>query len=106
MSKEAIKRIKEAETEADRIRKEGAERAKEKLRLAEEEGARLCKETEERAIRENREKLEMTQKKADELLARTETQARAAAAKMRADGEDRMRDAVRMIVGGLNQKWQ
>ena len=106
MSKEAIKRIKDAEAEADQIRKEGADRAKERIRVAEEEGARLCRETEERAVLENREKLELTRKKAEELLARTRTQAQAEAAYMRAEGDERMRDAVRMIVGGLNQAWQ
>ena len=106
MSKEAIKRIRDAEAEAEQIRKAGAEQAKEILRVAEEQGARLCSETEERAIRENREKLDLTQKKAEELLDRTHVAANADALKMRADGEDRMHDAVRMIVGGLYQKCQ
>ena len=106
MSKEAIRKIREAEAEADLIRKNGVERAKEKLRLAEMEGVRLCEQTEANATRENRKKLELTEKKAEELLEKTRADARSEAAKMREAGEDRMRDAVRMIIGGLYETCQ
>ena len=106
MSKDAIRKIIEAEAEADRILKAGSERAKEIVRIAKEEGARLCAETEEAAVRENRKKLDMTREKAEELLERTREDAKNEAAEMRAAGEDRMRDAVRMIIGGLYETWQ
>ena len=106
MSKEAIRKIKDAEAEAKRIREEGAERAREILRIAEEEGARLCEESEGNAIRENRMKLDLTQEKVNDLLEKTQIDAKSEAVRMRLAGEDRMRDAVRMIVGGLYESCQ
>ena len=106
MSKEAIRKIREAEAEAARIRRDGAEEAKELLRAAEAEGARLCEEAEATAVSENRKKLDLTREKAEELLVKTGIDAKAETARMRISGEDRMRDAVRMIIGGLYEKCQ
>ena len=106
LSKDAIRKIREAEAEAAEIRARGAERAKEILRAAEEKGARLCAEAEEQAVRENRQKLDLTRQKAEELLEKTREEARTEAAEIRQAGEDRTRDAVRMIVGGLYELCQ
>ncbi len=106
MSKEIITKIKETETEAAAIRADGAERAKEILRLAEANGARLCEETEKRAAAENREKLTLTRKRAEELLQRTRADAAKETVLLRENSNDRMRDAVRMIIGGLFEKCQ
>ena len=106
MSKEIIAKIRETEEEAAKIRKNGSERAKEILRLAEAEGARLCEEAERDRGAENREKLELTQRKADELLQETRAEAQKEEEILREKSSDRMRDAVRMIIGGLFEKCQ
>ena len=106
MSKEIIAKIRETEEEAAKIRKNGSERAKEILRLAEAEGARLCEEAERDRGAENREKLELTQRKADELLQETRAEAQTEEEILREKSSDRMRDAVRMIIGGLFEKCQ
>lgn len=106
LSKEIIVKIKETEQEAADIRKDGAERAREILRLAEEKGARLCEETERERSAENRQKLELTQKKADELLQKTREDAQKEEEILRETSSDRLRDAVRMIIGGLFEKCQ
>ena len=106
MSKEIIVKIKETEAEAAAIRAEGADRAKEILRLAEAEGARLCEETERQATTENREKLTLTRQKIDQLLGATRADAAKESITLRENSTDRMRDAVRMIIGGLFEKCQ
>ena len=106
MSKEIILKIKETEAQAAAIRAEGNERAKEILRLAEAEGAKLCEDTERHAMAENREKLTLTRKKADELLQKTRADAAKETVLLRENSSDRMRDAVRMIIGGLFEKCQ
>lgn len=106
MSKEIIAKIRETEEEAAKIRKNGSERAKEILRLAEAEGARLCEEAERGRGAENREKLELTQRRADELLQETRAEAQKEEEILREKSSDRMRDAVRMIIGGLFEKCQ
>ena len=106
MSKEIIAKIRETEEEAAKIRKNGSERAKEILRLAEAEGARLCEAVERDRGAENREKLELTQRKADELLQETRAEAQKEEEILREKSSDRMRDAVRMIIGGLFEKCQ
>ena len=106
MSKEIIVKIKETEQEAANIRKNGTDRAREILRLAEEKSARLCEETERERSAENRQKLELTQKKADELLQKTREDAQKEEEILRETSSDRLRDAVRMIIGGLFEKCQ
>ena len=106
MSKEIIAKIRETEEEAAKIRKNGSERAKEILRLAEAEGARLCETAERDRGAENREKLELTQRRADELLQETRAEAQKEEEILREKSSDRMRDAVRMIIGGLFEKCQ
>jgi vacuolar-type H+-ATPase subunit H len=106
LSKEIIVKIKETEQEAANIRKNGTDRAREILRLAEEKSARLCEETERERSAENRQKLELTQKKADELLQKTREDAQKEEEILREASSDRLRDAVRMIIGGLFEKCQ
>jgi 3-methyladenine DNA glycosylase AlkD len=59
-----------------------------------------------KAFAENREKLELTQRKADELLQETRAEAQKEEEILREKSSDRMRDAVRMIIGGLFEKCQ
>lgn len=106
MSREAIMKIRETEAEAARIRARGAEKAKEILREAEAEGVKLCETAESRAAEENREKLAMTREKAEQLLAKTRAEAKKENEKLRESRSDRIRDGVRMIIGGLFEKCQ
>lgn len=106
MSKEAILKIKEAEAEAERIRENAAAEAKERVRRAEKEGKQLLACTEEEALRVNAERLALTRKRADELLEQSHKDAEAEAQKICADSDERMDDAVRLIVEGVFEQCQ
>jgi hypothetical protein len=106
LSKEAIRKIMEAETAADKIRADAAELAKEKERVAEAEGKRLCKVAEEEALRENKAKLDLIQKKVDEKLAEQKNAADRRVRELYITAEFNMREAVKAIVGDVMDKCQ
>ena len=106
MSKEVILKIKEAEAEAARIRSDAAKEAKGRIHHAEQMGALFCERMEQEATAENAEKLRLTAKKAEELLARTKQEAEAETDALLAAGEPYLADAVRMIIGGVFEKCQ
>ena len=106
MSKEVILKIRDAETEAARIRAEAAQEAKSRIHHAEQMGAVFCERMEQEATAENAEKLRLTAQKADELLSRTKQEAKAESDALLAAGETYLADAVRMIIGGIFETCQ
>ena len=106
MSKEMILKIQNAEAEAKQIRLDATEKAKEKIRNAEAAGKLLCREAEAEAIRSNEEKLRMTREKAEELLNRSRREAEAQAKLLMKAGEPYLKDAVKMIIGGILEQCQ
>lgn len=106
MSKEMILKIQKAEADAQKIRMEASEQAKERIRQAETDGKMLCREAEAEAIRINEEKLRLTREKADELLARSRREAQAQAKLLLKAGEPYVKDAVKMIIGGIMEQCQ
>ncbi len=106
MSKEVILKIKQTEAEAEKIRSDASDRAKEKLRNAEVLGMALCEKAENDAVRENAEKLRLTREKAEELLERSRQEAQKEKDRLRAQGAPYMGDAVRLIIGGIFEKCQ
>lgn len=106
MSKEMILKIQNAEAEAQKIRMEASEQAKERIRHAETAGKLLCRKAEAEAIRINEEKLQLTREKADDLLARSRREAEAQAKLLMKAGEPYVKDAVKMIIGGIMEQCQ
>ena len=68
MSKELITKIKQTELEANRIRNGAKEEAKARIQKAENDGKKLCADTLAQVEREDGKKIELTQKRAQELL--------------------------------------
>jgi vacuolar-type H+-ATPase subunit H len=101
-----ILKIQNAEAEAQKIRMEASELAKEKIRHAEAEGKLLCRDVEAEAIRINEEKLQLTREKANELLERSRREAEAQAKLLMKAGEPYVKDAVKMIIGGMMEQCQ
>ena len=106
MSKDAIIKIKEAEAEAQKIRADATEAAKEKVRRAELDGKRLCADTETEAMRVNAEKIQMTHEKLDAILNEKRAVAQKNAKDTVRSAELNMRDAVQMIVGEVMKQCQ
>ena len=106
MSKEMILKIQAAEAEAQNIRMEASEQAKEKIRHAEAAGKRLCRDAEIEAIQTNEEKIQLTRQKADELLERSRREAETQAKLLLRAGEPYVKDAVKMIIGGMMEQCQ
>lgn len=106
MSKEIILKIKEAEAEAQKIRSDAALEAAERVRRAEIEGKKLCEKAENDAARVNREKLGITAERADDLVARAKENAAAEADALRESAEFNLREAVRLIIAGVNEQCQ
>ena len=101
MSKDLIEKIKEAEREAEKIRADATEQAKEQIRRAEMEAALFCENFEKEAERENAKKLRLTREKADELLARSAEMAKEEAATVRVAASPYTKEAVRLVTEGV-----
>ncbi len=106
MSKEIIRSIKEAERQAGVIRAEAEMSAKERIRVATADGEALVALTEKTAKERNGEKLTLTRTKAEELLAATEIEANAEREALREQSAERIKDAVRDVIGGLFESCQ
>ena len=106
MSKEAIRKIKAAEAEADKIRADAGELAKEKIRKAEANGKMLCERAEEEALRENKEKLDAIAVKVEEKLAEQKNLADRRVRELYTTAEFNMREAIKAIVGEVMDKCQ
>ena len=106
MSKEMILKIQNAEAEAQKIRMEALDQVKEKIRRAEADGKNLCRQAQADATRTNEEKLQLTREKAEELLARSRREAEAQAKLLLKAGEPYVKDAVKMIIGGVMEQCQ
>lgn len=106
MSKEIILKIKEAEAEAQKIRSDASDEAAARIRRAESEGKRLCDKAEESAARANREKLNVTSERADDLLNKAKENAAAEAEALRESAEFNLREAVRFIIAGVQEQCQ
>lgn len=101
MSKDLIAKIKEAEAEAEKIRADAAEEAKERIRRAEAEAALFCENAEKEAERENAKKLGLTREKADELLERSAETAKEEAREIRVAASPYTKEAVRLVTEGV-----
>ena len=106
MSREIISKIKETEAEANRIKSSAKEEARVRVQRAEENGKKLCAKAELDSQRNNSEKLRLTKQKTDALLEGIRNDSESEAAKMRAEAEFNMREAVRFIISGVNEKCQ
>ncbi len=101
MSKEIIRSIQDAERQADGIRANAEASAKERIRVAISDGEALVALTEKEANANNREKLALTRKKAEELLEATASEAAIEQEVLREQSAERIKDAVRDVIGGL-----
>ena len=106
MSKEIILKIKEAEAEAQKIRNDAADEATARIRRAEIEGKKRCDKAEAEAAAINREKLNITSDRANELLKRAKDSAEAEAVALRESAEFNLREAVRFIIAGVEEQCQ
>ncbi len=106
MPKEMIVKIQKAEAEAQAIRLNATEEAKDRVRKAEAAGQQLCREAEAKTARENEEKLRMTRQRAEEFLSHSREEAEEQAAQLMKEREPYLRDSVRMIVGGVFEQCQ
>lgn len=106
MSKEIILKIRQVESEAQKIRDDAAEQAAAKLRKAEIDGKMLCDRAENETSKTNREKLLITAHRADEHIERAKNAAAEEADKIRAEAEFNLREAVRFIIAGVHEQCQ
>lgn len=106
MSKEIIQKIRDAEAQARKIKSDAQEEAKARVRKAEAYGKRLCERAENDAVRKSREKLSIAQSRADAALGGARESAAAEAEQMRDAAEFNMREAVRLIIAGVNEQCQ
>lgn len=106
LSKEIIFKIREAETKAEKIKDEASLRAKNMIRDADAAGKKLCETTEASCASENAEKLRKIQEKADELIVKSTQKAEENAKELTSDAELRMREAIRLIIGGVTAQCQ
>ena len=106
MSKEIIQKIREAEADARKIKSDGYEEAKARIRRAEAEGKRHCEKAESDAARTNDEKLAIAKERADSALAAAQQSAYDEAQAMRSSADFNMREAVRLIIAGVNEQCQ
>ena len=91
---------------ADTIRQNASDEAKRRIRQAEENGKRLCDLAEAEARAKNADKLQKMQEQADKMLAHNRTLAEQTARSESAAAEFRMRDAIKLILGGVNEQCQ
>lgn len=106
MAKDILIKIREAEAQAQKIREDGALEAKKRLNDAEAAGKRLCEQTELRANAENAEKLKLMRDKAQEMTEKHRSAAISEAKDVISAADHNMREAVRLIVGGVMDKCQ
>ena len=106
LSKEIISKIKEAEAQAQKIRSDAQDEAKNRIRVAEANGKKLCEDTENRIRKQNKEKLDVAKSRADDVLDKARESSEAEAEAMREAAEFNMREAVRAIIAGVNEQCQ
>ena len=106
LAKDMIEKIKQAEEQAQQIRERAQADAKKVLQEAEEHGKALCEWAESEGISENKEKIRLIRERADQMMAHNQNQAEQQAAAISADAELRMREAVRLILGGVMEQCQ
>ena len=106
LAKDILIKIREAEAQAQKIREDGALEAKKRLNDAEAAGKRLCEQTDLRANAENAEKLKLMRDKAQEMTEKNRSAAISEAKDVISAADHNMREAVRLIVGGVMDKCQ
>lgn len=106
LSKEIILKIKETEAEAAKIKSDAAREAAERVRRAEAEGKKMCERAEAEAAKVNKEKLSITAERARDILTRAKSDADAEAEQLRESAEFNLREAVRLIIAGVNEQCQ
>ena len=106
MSKEIVSKIREVEAQAEQIIKEAGDEAKRRVQAAELEGKqRLDRETR-RIEKLNADRIEATKNKSSELMKEVRDTATEEASKMRDEAEFNMREAIRLIISGVEQQCQ
>ena len=106
MSKEIVSKIREVEAQAEQIIKEAGDEAKRRVQAAELEGKqRLDRETR-RIEKLNADRIEATKNKLSELMKEVRDTATEEASKMRDEAEFNMREAIRLIISGVEQQCQ
>ena len=106
MAKDMIEKIRLAEKQAQQIRERALADAKKTVQEAEEHGKALCNWAESEGIAENKEKIRLIRERAEQMMAHNQNQAEQQAAAISADAELRMREAVRLIFGGVMEQCQ
>lgn len=106
MAQEIIRKIQEAEAQAQKVRADATAEAKRRVATAEADGKALCEWVEANCNTENKDKLAQIQDKAEQMLAHHADQAQQNARLLTEDAELRMRDAVRLILGGVMEQCQ
>jgi len=101
-----IEKIKQAEEQAQQIRERARADAQKAVQEAEEHGKALCEWAESEGIAENKEKIRLIRERAEQMMAHNQDQAKQQAASISADAELRMREAVRLILGGVMEQCQ
>ena len=104
MSREAILRIKDAETRAEEIVREARARAQSLREAAEREGLALCESVERETLSKKAEMMEQIRVKAEELFAATAEEARGEADELSKAVQLRRMIAEKIIVRGLDTK--
>lgn len=103
MSKEAIRKIKEAETEAEQILRQAREESARILSLSEKKGMALCESADSEMMEEARSTLLKVKKKTSDYLASTEIRAKEEAEELSQAASGKLRLAVKSIMWGIQQ---
>ena len=106
MSKEIVSKIRDAEAQAEKIKREASEEAKKRVQQTELD----CKQKFDKEVQKidelNAQRIEATKNKSSELMQNVKDDATAAANKMREEAEFNIREAVRFIISGVKQQCQ
>ena len=106
MSKEVIKKIREVEAQADKIKSDARDEARARVQKAQIEGKKMYDDQRAKSHQLNVQRLDCTRDKADEFLQKVRTDAAADANKMREEAEFNMREAIRFIISGVEKQCQ
>lgn len=106
MSNEAIERIRQAETEAESIRKKAEYDAAAMISASKEKGERMLAITEEKTRAEIAEMKKTVCEKSDKLIAKSRFDAKVESAELRKNAKMKMRAAADEILRGIDKQCQ
>ena len=106
MSKEALSKIRSAETAADNIRANARAKAQDMISQAGRRGAELCRTTESSTSRELLSMLSQIRKRSEDLIEKSRAEAQKEARAMEITAKLHMNMAVKLIVWGIVEKCQ